>query len=359
LWCRPKNCFDGFLFVETKNDQKIDTIFLFWHAGQKMSASPSEDQVRAARVHSFLLNGPIPIQDINDIICTYIKYLEGVHVRTLHFDLGSIRALVTLNDGTLAYASRQKQTILCVDPTKSRCTQLVDTIGVGCVCTLAVLPDGTLACGSDVGKVTVWGDGGLKRTLNGDHANCVEALVVLPDGRLVSGSRDSTVYVWEDDEVSFTCLGHTHWVMSLAALPQGKLASGSLDLTVRVWDMSTRLCLLTLRGHTDNVVALAALPDGKLASGSWDKTVRVWDIVTVSCLFVLRGHTNMVTSLVVLPDGKLASGSYDKTVRVWNPATGECLLTLTDSGDMVTSLAVLPDGKLAAASTDGAVCLWE
>lgn len=200
-----------------------------------MSASPSEYQVRAARVRSFLLNGPIPIQGINDIVCSYIKYLQGVHVRTLNLDLGSTRALaVTLNDGTLACASRQKQKIVCVEPTKGRCTQLVETIGVGCVFTLAVLPDGTLACGSDAGKVTVWGDGELKRTLNGDHANCVEALVVLPDGRLVSGSRDWTVCVWEDNKISFTYLGHTHWVMSLAALPQGKLASGSLDLTVRV-----------------------------------------------------------------------------------------------------------------------------
>ena len=50
---------------------------LHFRTFKQMRVDPSENQVRAARVHGFLLNGLIPIADINDIVCSYIKYFEG------------------------------------------------------------------------------------------------------------------------------------------------------------------------------------------------------------------------------------------------------------------------------------------
>jgi WD40 repeat protein len=69
----------------------------------------------------------------------------------------------------------------------------------------------------------------LKLKLLSGHTNSVLSLAVLPDGSLASGSDDTKIKIWDTMkgiEIK-TLNGHTSSVLSLAVLPDGSLASGS------------------------------------------------------------------------------------------------------------------------------------
>jgi len=318
----------------------------------------------------WLLDGPLGIPSLCDIVEGYSQDLEGVLSLTM------------------------------VGHTES-------------VTGLALLPDDSVASSSFDGTVRVWDTttGQCLRTLRGEHVDQfgfdfpIRALIVLPDGNLALGFEgDDTVCVW--DALSGKCmrkfLGHINSVCALASLPDGNLASGSLDRTVRVWDVTTGVSKLTLTGHTDAVTSLLVLKDGKLASGSHDCTIRLWDTMSGACIFTLTGHTNRICALTLLHDGKFLSSSYDGTLRVWDNGThslthihptrdtfctlitlpnghlaagefgpsvqmldasnGQCLLTIQsatkDNGHYVSAFATLRDSKLAAGDTQGHVHVW-
>src|SRR5437868_2793397 len=107
------------------------------------------------------------------------------------------------------------------------------------------------------------------------HASYVYSLAVLPSGMLASGSNDNSIKVW--DVQNQTCIatlpGHTGTVNSLVVLPSGMLASGSLDNSIKVWDVGRQTCIATLTGHMGGVRSLVVLPSGMLASSSYDKYI--------------------------------------------------------------------------------------
>lgn len=323
------------------------------------ASRPSEKQVRAERAHNFLLDGPIPVNDINEIIRKYNQYFEGTLAHTLQPDHTNapIRSLATLDDGTLLCKS--SLALMHMDPMahdRARILIKNEDVMQGSMQLLTLLPDDNFAFACSHG-VSVWDDDKCVHTFAIDVKN-VCALAAMPDSGLATGYRNGTVSLWKDGECSRTLMGHTHWVMALAPLPDGKLASGSLDRTVRVWDTTTGACLLTLTGHACNVSSLAVLPDGKLVSGSWDQTMRVWDLVSGACLLTLASHSHGVTCLSLLPDGELASGGFDGFVRIWDLVTGNCLATLAHPSG-VNTLTLLPDKHLAAGTKDGTVCVWQ
>lgn len=109
--------------------------------------------IKQRRIASFLASGPLPVQDLCDIILAYgAWFLEGTLTYTLTGHTDSIRALTVLPDGKLVSASSDK-------------------------------------------TVRVWDRGKCSLTLK-DHKGSVTALAVLPDGKLVTGSDDRTVRVW-------------------------------------------------------------------------------------------------------------------------------------------------------------------
>jgi len=112
-----------------------------------------------------------------------------------------------------------------------------------------------------------------------DYKNlaCYLSLVVLPDGTLASGSDDYTIKIWDvktGKRIKTLC-GHTSWIRSLAVLSDGSLVSGSDDYTIKIWDVKTGKRIKTLNGHTRCIRSLVVLPDGTLASGSHDNTIKI------------------------------------------------------------------------------------
>ena len=86
------------------------------------------------------------------------------------------------------------------------------------------------------------------------HIGGVVSLAALPNGLLASGSNDNSVRVW--DVAARVCVvvlrGHTGTVWALAALPDGRLASGSNDAAdvIRLW-------ALTAPGTAEDATAAA------------------------------------------------------------------------------------------------------
>ena len=69
------------------------------------------------------------------------------------------------------------------------------------------------------------------------HTHIVSTLATLPNGNLASGSNDNTVKIWNPSTglLVYTLTGHTSGVITLATLSNGNLASGSYDNTVKIW----------------------------------------------------------------------------------------------------------------------------
>jgi len=190
---------------------------------------------------------------------------------------------------------------------------------------LAVLHDGRLAAGCGNTVRVVDGDAGavVARLPVAGHTGRVMALAVLPDGTLASGSDDASVRVWDVGARSCvaTLEGHTQPVTCLTVLVDGRLVSTGTGIggdAVRLWDVATRTCVAVLARRTDWAAAVAALPDGRLATASTDDAIRLWDtrlavaasashaasVVPVEDVGLLGG----VESLLPLPDGRLACG---------------------------------------------------
>ena len=355
------------------------------------------DPVRAA--YQVLLDGPLPIAGVCDIIADYAKKIQGTLMKKL-------KSGMTLK--------------------------------------LLALPDGKLASGSENGNVTLWdAKSGTKLQTRVGHTKRYTAMVILPGNKFASASRDCTICVWgvNSAEKLLTLVGHSELVSRLCAVPNGTLASSSWDDTVKVWDINngeclrtfplpaftynlislpdctlvcdllttasgwvrigdagkeplttdtmvgapgslipfpdgllvnktannnlrvwcTRqdVCVHTLVGHQRNIICMTALFGGRLASGSSDKTIRVWDVRRGHCMHILKGHSGAVTIVLGLQDGSLASASEDSRVRVWDVDTGQCLHTLAGHKKFVLYLVQLPDGKLASCSNDQTICVWD
>lgn len=316
---------------------------------QSLRASPISttvnNSVKGLCTIDFLTAGPLPIDDVCDIVSAYSAEFQGQckwtikiseHVSALA-ELPGGKLMMCTPDGTVSTWDSVSGALLCTQPYKLNATVLV------------VLPDGRVVSGADDPKVRMWDDGVCSRFLSG-HCLKVWALAILPGDHLASCSSDNTVRVWDlqSGRCLFTLEGHTKSVWALALLPDGKLASGSVDRTVRVWDTDSGAHVLTLAGHTGSVGALAVLPNGKLASGS-GHAVHVWDVTSGACILVLKHAdltSHLVTSLVVLSDGMLASGSFS-LVRVWDTENGECLFTIREVGSLNLRLMALSSGELA------------
>jgi WD40 repeat protein len=134
---------------------------------------------------------------------------------------------------------------------------------------VAVLPDGRVVSGGDVGgRVRVWDPAApeAKPAELGRHDGPVGAVAVLPDGRVVSGGNDQRVRVWDPaaPEAGPAELGrHDDGVGAVAVLPDGRVVSGGGDQRVLLWDVTTRTEMARLGC---SVTALATGPNSPAAS---------------------------------------------------------------------------------------------
>ncbi|WP_433064808.1 trypsin-like peptidase domain-containing protein [Dactylosporangium sp. CS-033363] len=234
---------------------------------------------------------------------------------------------------------------------------------VGAIRTMAVLPDGRLVSGGELGWLRVWdlARPGAQPVTVGRHGGSIEAVAVLPDGRVVSGGGDGRVLVWDPAEPHAppVRLGeHAGVVTALAVLPDGRVASSGGDGRALIRDPRRPAAPpVESDGPVPPPRAVAVLPDGRVASGDGDGRVLLRDPSTPAAPPVELGkHAFPVRALVLLPDGRLASGGDDGRILVWDAARPA---PLGEHLGAVQAVAVLPDGRVASGGADGRVLIWD
>ena len=220
------------------------------------------------------------------------------------------------------------------------------------VVTLAALPNGDLASGSNDKLIKIWNttSGDTKNNLT-DHQNSVNCLVLLKNSDLASGSSDFTVKVWDINSWFVKKnLNTGSIVWSLAELQNGNLAIGCDDGRIIIWDISNNTTL-NLTGQAANPVTSLVFLNGDLIAGYYNGSIQVFSIPNQQLKYNLNSHTSRVSSLVVLPIGYLASGSYDGKVKIHNVTENKLITDITVTN--VTSLAVLSNDDLVEGSSNG------
>ncbi len=269
------------------------------------------------------------------------------------------------------------------------------------ISTVAILPDGKILSGSDMGLIQVW-DSSLERSihdLNG-HADRVTSFAPLADTRFASSSRDNMIRIWDLKYCSSTKRVESHLggVRDMALLPNGDVVSASDDWTLRAWDAKSGRSYRAYAGHVNTVYAITALPNSRLVSAALDGTMRVWnteaswvlktfqtsgifslealsderivagcasgdveiwDLSLGRCVLSLTGHKTPVWTVAIRADGLLVTASDDGNIRMWNPETGDCLLDVLDEPPGLRRLAALPSGEVACSTLNGIIRIWD
>ena len=134
------------------------------------------------------------------------------------------------------------------------------------------LSPGKFHAGHDNNAIRLW-DVKRRAEIFGFAPNSsVKSLAVLPDGRLACAGEYTSTQLWDVKRGIETARleGHSNQVIALAVLPNGRLASGSEDKTIRLWDVKrgAEAAKEIARLEIDAIVfCLIALSDGRLVAG--------------------------------------------------------------------------------------------
>jgi len=223
-----------------------------------------------------------------------------------------------------------------------------DPVELGChyVTAVAVLADGrVITAGQYIDRpvfiegdyILVWDPdrpGADPVELGGAHGR-VSKVAVLGDGRVVTGDEIGRIRVWDPahPDAYPVELGQTFAVIALAVLRDGRVVVHSSlgprgrldDWPLLVFDPAQPgTTPLQIRHHRDQtwLTAVAVLPDGRVVTGGEDHRVLVWDPAEPGAAPVELGrHNAPVRTVAVLEDGRVITGGEDHRVLLWDPDT--------------------------------------
>ena len=226
-------------------------------------------------------------------------------------------------------------------------------------------PEEILTCGRD-NMVKGWNlsNGECIFSLDLTGAACLD---IHPSGtRFIAGSWDSMIKEWNYKGSKLNVFeGYSNQVTAIDCSKDGHyLISGSSDNNIRQWDLTTGICIQTIKGHTQNINNLAFSKSGKfILSASDDCTIKLWLSTTGQCFRTFEGHENVIKSICFHPnDRKFISSSYDKTIKEWDVRSGKCLKTFSSekSFDVANKAIYSPDlTKVYSAHNDSKIRVWD
>jgi len=203
------------------------------------------------------------------------------------------------------------------------------------------------------------------------HFNSMACVAYSTDGgTIATGSDDGKVKLW--DSTSGFCYvtfnEHLGAVSGVAfAPPAGKVVlSASMDGTVRAYDMARYRNFRTFTSpRPAQFGCLAVDSSGDLvAAGGVDVfEIYLWSIQTGKLLEVIAGHDGPVSSLDFSPSvtsSSLASVSWDKTLRTWNAIAVGSAGESVQIGSDGTAVCYRPDGlEIAVATLNGQITFFD
>lgn len=270
-----------------------------------------------------------------------------------------------------------------------------------------------LAVISAAGEVLIWENCEIThlQTTTGKSIDCV---AFSADGKyLAMGGQDGKVKIWRENQLIKTLENAPAWVDKLAWNHTNNLLAFSLGRYVQVWDAETEKIVVTLNFENSSILGIDWRKDGKyLAIGGY-QGLKIWNSEDWDDEPYILAMGTVSVAMAWSPNGKyLASGNMDRSVTVleWeNPdpwvmrgfpgkirqlawseittATGAPLLAassvegvvvweksadeslgweariLTNHVDIINAIAYAPQSlnqslMLASAGADGWLCLW-
>jgi len=215
-------------------------------------------------------------------------------------------------------------------------------------------------------SVTIWGPGGVRRTLVG-HTAEVDSLLLLPfSDRVLTRSRDGGALIWDTNSGrALRDLGQQGSVQSVRMLDGGdRLVACSGDGACTIWNPRDGEPLLSLPArHADFGIACSTshvevLPSGgRLLTWGCGASATVWDVDGDVCS--LRGHTGTITIAKVFNGGdRVVTIDSNNWAIIWNTSSCKALCSFVQTS-AVTSAAVSAGGEaVATVSTYGWVTVW-
>ncbi len=232
---------------------------------------------------------------------------------------------------------------------------------------IAIDPQGTVALGSEDGKVSLLNIAApdLGTLFSQDH-RAVYAMVFSKDGSvLASSGNDESILVRRVSDGSLVNKISTAQpnVGSIAFSPDAKrIVSANVSGPVQAWDTYSPSPGTAIDVPAEKRWTVRFSPDGKLLSiASWDGTVRLLDGTTYRYVATIDGNDHWVNDAVFAAgSSRLVTAGQSGAVRIWDISNVRSMFfTVRDDEQETLRGRYSPDGtKFAAGGRSGLVRLY-
>lgn len=274
---------------------------------------------------------------------------------TVHPDYSRLYAFGFGPDGAFVpYLSRESMfdAMGLPDEAKEHLSAHSTIMPVGEICSLDILPDGSVAaaCGSALRVYAP--DGSVLGEYSADGCDINTAAVSADGSRVAAACRDGLLRVWDGGSPPRVLAELSQPAMHLAWSPDGSMLAASYmapHCAIDVFSLSGDR--RTLEGHAGEVTSLSFSPGGDyLVSGARDGVARVWGLDGASAGVMADPDSSRVCAVDAGPDGLVVTGTETGAVRYWR--NGRCVRTIRprqDDGVSAQAVRALSGGRVLCA----------
>jgi WD40 repeat protein len=199
-----------------------------------------------------------------------------------------------------------------------------------------------------------------------DPGKALHAVAYAPDGSLAAGSDDGRILIYAPGsaEPAYEIAAHRGPVLALAFSPDGeRLASGGYDGAVRLWRPQEERQLMSFDGHRTPPRRVSFSPDGEIVySWSPEDHLRIWPLsgrTPPEPIYLgVDARRKSGSSAGFSSSGEFLAIDQDTRVRLMFTRTGNARINLTSFPLPVESVAAAPDGAYVATVDSGGIKIW-
>jgi WD40 repeat protein/serine/threonine protein kinase len=222
----------------------------------------------------------------------------------------------------------------------------------------------SIVSGGRDGMIRLWNmlDGKCERVLSGQSGAVLAAFLIEETGEILSVGESGVARLWNlSGGGSVRAVRISPGPLECAAMRGRLVAVGGEGHPVRCAMLGTEEKPREMDPSSKGSCSLAFSPDGlHLLAGGRNGAVRVLEVSSGVCLRTLKGHGGPLRSVAWSPNGRWAlSGGEDRMLRVWSAGSGRCIRTLPDQEGAVRSIIFTEGGRKALTGAGPAVTIWQ